>query len=159
VQAQVLRQDGTLATVGPEDFAFAYRSSKMRESGDVVLEITLQLEKGDANTAGEVRQEKLLDRLQKHPVNLPSAGSWFRNLPPATIGQRRQAAGALLEQAGAKSMREGDAHVFPGHANMIVNMGAATSSDIQTLAGRMGQAVWDMFKVRLEEEVRFLGTP
>lgn len=157
VEALVLRRDGTLAHLGPEDFAFDYRTTKLRESGDVVLEVTLKLNKGDTHAAGESRQEKLLDRQSKHPVNIPSAGSWFRNLPPASPGGRRQAAGELLEKAGAKSMQEGDAHVFPGHANMIVNMGKATSADIQTLAGRMSKAVWEKFKVRLEAEVRYLG--
>jgi UDP-N-acetylmuramate dehydrogenase len=156
IEAQILRRDGTLAVVGPEEFAFAYRSSDMRESGDVVLEVTLQLARGNTHAAGDVRLEKLLDREGKHPVNLPSAGSWFRNLPPATPGGRRQAAGELLEQAGAKDMQEGDAHVFPGHANMIVNMGAASCQDIQTLAGRMSKAVQDKFGVLLEAEVRFM---
>ncbi len=157
IQALVLRRDGTLVKLGPEDFAFAYRSSGLRESGDVVLEVTLKLSKGDLHAAGVSRNIKLLDRQHKHPVNLPSAGSWFRNLPPLAPGERRRAAGELLEQAGAKSMQQGDAQVFSGHANMIVNMGEASSADIQTLAKRMSKAVWDMFAIQLEAEVRYLG--
>ncbi len=159
VEATVLRRDGQLETVGPEAFGFRYRATSLRETGDLVLDATLVLRRGDSTAAQAVRQEKLDDRRAKHPVDLPSAGSWFRNLPPAPGQTRRQAAGYYLEQAGAKEMREGDARVFPGHANMIVNGGSATSAQIRTLAGRMHQAVLDRFGLDLVEEVRTLGRP
>ena len=50
-------------------------------------------------------------------------------------------AAALLEEAGAKDMREGDAHVFSRHANMIINTGSAGSDDVLRLAERMKAAV------------------
>jgi UDP-N-acetylmuramate dehydrogenase len=122
----------------------------------VVLEAVLRLQRGDVELAAGLRQEKILDRRGKHPVNLPSAGSWFRNLPPGAPGGRRQAAGRLLEEAGAKDMSEGDARVFSKHANMIINAGRATSADVLKLAARMKKAVRDKFGVLLEEEVRYL---
>lgn len=156
VEAVVLRRDGQVETVGPDAFGFHYRSTLLRESGDLILSATLRLKRGDLNRAQSLRNEKIEDRKSKHPVNLPSAGSWFKNLPAPAAGARRQAAGQLLEQAGAKDMSEGDAKVFAKHANMIVNSGQATSAQIQKLATRMAQAVEDKFGIVLEPEVRYL---
>ena len=156
VEALLLRPDGRLETVGPEEFGFRYRETDLRETGTIVLEAVLKLQRGDVDQAASLRREKILDRGTKHPVDLPSAGSWFRNLPAAVPGGRRRAAGVLLEQAGAKDMSEGDARVFAKHANMIVNTGAATSADVLKLAGRMKSAVHEKFGIQLVEEVRYL---
>jgi UDP-N-acetylmuramate dehydrogenase len=156
VEALLLRPDGRLETVGPEEFGFRYRETDLRETGTVVLEALLKLQRGDIDQAANLRREKILDRQNKHPVDQPSAGSWFRNLPPEAPGGRRRAAGSLLEEAGTKDMREGDARVFHKHANMIVNAGSATSADVLKLAGRMKKAVREKFGVHLVEEVRYL---
>lgn len=155
-QAVILRRDGSLVTSGPEEFGFTYRHTLLRETGDLVLSATLRLARGDLHEAEALRAEKIADRRTKHPVNLPSAGSWFRNLPPESPGERRRAAGQLLEMAGAKEMCEGDARVFEKHANMIINLGQATSTQIRTLADRMADAVQEKFGVTLIEEVRNL---
>jgi len=156
LEAVVLRPDGHLETIGPEAFGFRYRGTDLRETGNVILTATLRLTCGDVAAAMASRTEKMADRRRKHPVDLPSAGSWFRNLPPLHPGARRQAAGQLLEQAGALHFRQGDAHVYAKHANMIVNAGQATSDDVLTLAARMRQAVQDRFGLTLEAEVRLL---
>jgi UDP-N-acetylmuramate dehydrogenase len=159
VEATVLRRDGRIQTLGPEDFAFAYRTSALKERGDIVLELALQLARGDLAEASRVRAEHLADRRRKHPWDIPCAGSYFQNLPPAAPGERRRAAGMLLDQAGARAMREGDAEVYEKHANIIVNRGRATSADVLRLAARMKQAVRDRFGEHLLEEVRHLVTP
>ena len=156
VEALLLRPDGRLEKVGPEDFGFRYRETDLRETGTVVLEAVLRLRRGNVEQAAAQRCEKISDRRTKHPVDLPSAGSWFRNLPSAEPNGRRRAAGALLEKAGAKEMHEGDARVFAKHANMIVNAGSATSSEVLKLAARMKKAVLEKFGIDLVEEVRYL---
>jgi len=156
LEALLLRPDGRLETVGPEEFGFSYRETDLRETGAVVLEAVLLLQRGDTDQAADLRRKMILDRQAKHPVDLPSAGSWFRNLAAAEPGGRRRAAGILLEKAGAKDMSEGDARVFAKHANMIVNAGHATSAEVLKLADRMKKAVLEKFGVRLEEEVRYL---
>ncbi len=159
VEATTLGTDGLIHQRGPEDFGFDYRSSTLRESGEILLEATLVLKKAETTEAHQVRKERIRDRQNKHPVNLPSAGSWFRNLPAPAPGERRVAAGSLLEKVGAKNMAEGDARVFAGHANMIINTGQATCRQVQQLAQRMKAAVRKKFQVDLIQEVRYLGPP
>ncbi len=156
IEALLLRPDGRLETVGPEEFGFRYRETDLRETGTVILEAVLRFQRGDLDQATNLRRAKILDRRAKHPVDTPSAGSWFRNLPPAEPGGRRRAAGILLEQAGAKGMSEGDARIFAKHANMIINAGRATSANVLKLAARMKTAVQEKFGVSLVEEVRYL---
>ena len=156
IEALMLRPDGRLETVGPEEFGFRYRETDLRETGTVVLEAVLRFQRGDVDQATNLRRTNILDRRAKHPVDIPSAGSWFRNLPPAGPESRRRAAGILLEQAGAKSMSEGNARIFAKHANMIINVGGATSADVLKLAARMKMAVQEKFGVHLVEEVRYL---
>lgn len=155
-EATVLTKEGELARIGPAECGFRYRGTTLRDRGDLVLEAVLQLGHGDLDTAASERQAHLADRRAKHPINEPSAGSWFRNLDPAEPGGRRRAAGALLEQAGAKAMREGEAAVYPKHANIIINLGLARSGDVRRLARRMRDAVHDSFGITLQEEVRYL---
>jgi UDP-N-acetylmuramate dehydrogenase len=159
VEATVLRTDGRLEILGPADLGFAYRTSALKGRGDVVLDLVLALERGDVAAAAALRAEHIADRRRKHPWDQPSAGSYFKNLPPPRPGERRQAAGALLEAVGAKDMRVGGAAVFPRHANIIINTGDATAADVLTLADRMRQAVRQRFGVDLEPEVRHLVDP
>lgn len=155
-EATVLRQDGRVETIGPDAFAFAYRQTAFKERRDLILGAVLALRRGDVTAALAERADHLASRRAKHPVDLPCAGSWFKNLPPSEPGGRRRAAGELLEAVGAKSLRVGDAGVFAGHANIIVNLGRARSVDVLALAGAMRAAVQDRFGVRLEAEVRRL---
>lgn len=158
VEATVLRPDGGLEVIGPRECGFAYRDSALRRRGAVVLDLVLALARGDADAASRIRSERIADRRAKHPWREPSAGSWFKNLPPLGPGQPRRAAGRLLDAVGAKQMREGGAAVFARHANIIVNTGGATARDVLVLADRMRDAVQRRFSVRLEPEVRYLTT-
>ncbi len=159
LEAVTLAPDGTIKRRGPEDFGFRYRETSLRDSGEILLQATLELSLGGVEKALASREEKILDRYHKHPQNLPSAGSWFRNLPAAAPGQWRTSAGSLLEEAGAKEMHEGDARVYEGHANMIVNTGQASCKQVQKLAQRMKDAVRKKFQVELVQEVRHLAPP
>ncbi len=156
-EAVVLTRDGDVRRIGPRECGFRYRGTALRDEGAILLEAVLQVPAGDLAAAAAERALHLADRLAKHPVTEPSAGSWFRNLEPAVPGERRRAAGELLDQVGAKAMREGDAAVFAKHANIIVNLGRAGSGDVRRLAARMQAAVRERFGVDLAPEVRDLG--
>jgi UDP-N-acetylmuramate dehydrogenase len=68
----------------------------------------------------------------------------------------RQAAGYLLEQAGARGLRSGRAAVYSGHCNFIINEGGATARDVRALAAELKRRVFEKFGIALEEEVIFL---
>lgn len=160
VEALVLDIEGRLERLGPEDLAFAYRDSALKGGRSLLLRTVLDLPRGDRNEdlrdALAERAAHLADRERKHPVDEPSAGSFFRNLPPAAPGGRRRAAGALLDALGAREWREGDAAVFHKHANIIVNLGRARCNDVLRLAERMRRAVREAHGVELRREVLHL---
>lgn len=84
------------------------------------------------------------------PLNLPNAGSVFRN-PPDNYAAR------LIEACGLKGRVEGGAMISEKHANFIVNTGGARAADIETLIELAQSSVLDQFKVDLEREVRIVG--
>jgi len=93
---------------------------------------------------------RLVRRKNTQPLQLPNAGSCFRNPP----GDK---AGRLIEAAGAKGWREGGAEVSALHANFIVNRDGARARDVAALLARVRRAVVERFGVELELEVHMAG--
>jgi len=95
----------------------------------------------------------------KHPQwrTEPTAGSYFKNLPPPTPGAHRVPAGKVLDEAHCRGLRVGDALVFAKHANIIVNAGHATAQEVLTLGEIMKRRAHAVSGVWLEEEVLFVG--
>ena len=143
-----------------EELGFGYRRSALQGGGAVVLRAFLRLAQGDGARAAERREEILALRREKHPDwrgGARTAGSFFKN-PAPTVGEtRRRSAGAMLEAAGAKGMREGGAYVFEKHANILMAGDGATAADVRRLAERLADAVEVRFGERLEWEVRWWG--
>lgn len=151
---------GLVREAEPAEFDFRYRSSRFRDSGEVVVSARFALRPGDRGALRAERDRILAFRRDRHPdwTVLPTAGSFFRNVEPTSAAGRRQAAGWFLEQAGALGMRVGGAGVFPKHANILVKADpACTASDVLELSRRMADAVWNHFHLRLVPEVRTLG--
>ena len=121
------------------DLGFAYRSSAI--SG-VVVEVVFNLKQG---AKPELIDEYRANRAQKHPLDLPNCGSVFKNPKP-------QIAAKLIEEAGCKGYRIGDAQISEKHANSIVNLGHATAKDVLALI----RYVRDRVKVELVPEVRIV---
>jgi UDP-N-acetylmuramate dehydrogenase len=148
-------------------YEFGYRDSRLKRDPRVLLSCRLQLAPGEREAIQREMDEKLELRRVKHPDwrSEPTAGSYFKNLPPDwqrpgakhSPGTRRVAAGQLLEECGCRGLRVGDAVVFARHANMIVNAGQASAADVLALAEEMKSRVRERFGVTLEEEVMFLG--
>lgn len=156
LSATLLSKDGRSRRVDPGELGFRYRHSNLKDSGDIVLETCLQLKPGDSSRSRARVEEILTLRRARHPDirTTPSAGSFFRNIEPTSNASRRRAAGALLEEAGAKAMRVGRAAVFYKHANIIVNQGGAACDDVVELARRMRRAVLERFGIGLVREVQ-----
>jgi len=150
---------GEIHMLPRETLEFGYRSSSLQEFGGVITRVWFCLEKGDAQQLCSARDDILAVRREKHPDwrVLPTAGSFFKNLPPAVEGDHRQSAGAVLEKAGAKEMYEGGARVFEKHANIVIAQEGATARDVAKLTSRMAAAVREQFSIELTPEVRFWG--
>ena len=158
-RVEVLARDGGKQMLPRAALEFGYRCSSLQQTGGVVVRAWFRTEPADAGRLKAEREEILAMRREKHPDwrALPTAGSFFKNLPPEKPGAPRRAAGKFLEQAGAKAMREGGAYVFAKHANIVIAGPGAKASDVARLAARMAAAVREKFGFELEPEVRFWG--
>lgn len=159
VRATVVDVQGAVHEIADREwFHFQYRHSKLLGNRMVLTEATFAVRPGNAGRLRKESDKYLAVRAEKHPrKGVQTAGSYFKNLPPEKEGQRYRAAGALLDQVGARDLSVGDAAVFDRHANIIVNRGHATAKDVLTLAKQMKQRVHERFGVALTEEVRFVG--
>ena len=95
--------------------------------------------------------EAMAWKRQTQPLSSASAGCMFKN-PDGPTGPR--SAGRLIDDAGCKGLRVGDAMVSPQHANFIVNTGQATAGDVHALIAEVKRRVWEACRVRLELEVQ-----
>lgn len=129
---------------------FAYRTSVFQQMPGVIVRTQFSLQGGDE---AEIRKKirELNDRRRaSQPLEKPSAGSVFRR-PEGHF------AGALIEQAGLKGLRIGDAQVSEKHAGFIVNLGHATAREVLELIASVQEKVYAHSGVRLEPEVRLWG--
>jgi UDP-N-acetylmuramate dehydrogenase len=126
-----------------EYFGFKYRDSKIKHSNEIILNATFKLKKGNP--------EKIENpRIFTQPKGM-SAGSFFKNPSP------ENPAGALIDKAGLKGARIGNAQISEIHGNFILNLGGATSKDILALVSLAKSTVKEKFNIDLEEEVKILG--
>ncbi len=155
---RIFTQQCTIREVQNADMKFDYRFSRLQGSREVALSAFLALKEGDSKKLLAERKRILALRREKHPDwhTLPCAGSVFKNISAPTPSDKKQAAGYLLEQAGAKKMKVGGAEVFPKHANMIVKATPeCTAEDVFALTCQMFEAVKKKFSIELVPEVRF----
>jgi UDP-N-acetylmuramate dehydrogenase len=108
------------------------------------------LPRGDGTKARLDIKHLLEKRIASQPLNLPNAGSVFRN-PPGDFAAR------LIEACGMKGERRGGAQISEKHANFIVNQGGATAADIEGLIEKIQARVEAMFGIKLQREVRIVG--
>jgi len=160
VSLEVMLPDGRLVEFSRDACGFAYRHSAIPASGAWICSARLDLRNGDREVMLRRRSEILALRASKHPDwrVIPTAGSFFKNIEPTSRAERRQAAGWFLEQAGALAMREGGAHLFSRHANIIVADADCRASDVWTLSQRMADAVKERFGLDLQREVKLIGS-
>lgn len=148
----MLTRRGARVERRPAEFSIGYRHVGLRRATDEIFAAAwLRLAEGDGIAARERIAELLDKRLASQPLDLPNAGSVFRN-PPGDHAAR------LIEAAGLKGCAEGAARVSEKHANFIVNPGgAASAAEIESLIGRVQAEVRQRFGVELVREVRIVG--
>ena len=128
---------------------FYYRSLHLSK-GSVIVNASIRLQKHRTGTLLHTREQSTAWRRRTQPLNLPSAGSVFKNPPGKSAGQ-------LVEQVGLKGLRVGKAQISEKHANFIVNRGGATARDVLSLMEIMQNRVYQETGIRLEKEVQVVG--
>ena len=149
--AEVL-SDGRVITLGRDALELSYRHSRMQRTGEIVLSARFRLKKDDPAAIRERMADLKIRRLEKQPLNLPSAGSFFKRPEGAYAAQ-------LIDEAGLKGKRVGGAMVSEKHAGFLVNAGNATAADFLALMHEVQETVYHNSGFRLEPEVRIIGEP
>jgi UDP-N-acetylmuramate dehydrogenase len=177
-RVQVLTRSGELLERMPQEYEIGYRHVAMREKGEgrrgkggeeaaregftlpsspfpLPLEeffvgAWLKLEKGDVEEARQAIKILMEKRSATQPLNMPNAGSVFRN-PPGNHAAK------LIEGCGLKGKQIGGAQVSEKHANFIVNVGNATAKDIEDLINEVQATVLQQSGIELHPEVKIIG--
>lgn len=161
VSARAVTRAGEIVTLGPDDLAFAYRSSAVPE-GTVIVEATLAGPAGDPGEIAARMEEQLARRDASQPTKDRSAGSTFRN--PAGFSSTGRAddvhdlkAWKLIEDAGMKGARLGGAQMSEKHANFLINADRSTAADLEDLGELVRKKVLESFGISLEWEIMRVG--
>ena len=150
----IVDASGKIHHLSREDCDFSYRHSALQGTGCVVVDVELVCPQGKLS---QVRREMLIDlrsRRQKFPRKLPNCGSVF--LSTAEMHASVGPPGKIIEDAGLKGTRVGNAEVSRQHANFIVNLGGATSADVLVLIKQVRQEVFQQIGFELNCEVRYV---
>jgi len=147
VDVEILRGE-QVRRVNKDDAHFTYRHSEFEH--DVVLSASFKLPAGDSEALMHRRSEYLRQRNLTQPTNMPNSGSMFKN-PQGNYAAK------LIEQAGLKGKRVGDAQISDKHANFIINHGNAKASDVMTLIDLAQRTVYQNTGMMLELEVKLVG--
>ena len=140
-----LTPEGELVEKAPDPGEFKYRWSFLT-GGRVVLSATAQLAEGDPATIRAQVAEYRARRGTSQPLSKRNAGCIFKNPPGLSAGR-------LIDQAGLKGLRVGDAEVSPEHANFLINHGHATAAEFADLMAKVQAKVHEVHGVDLEAEV------
>ena len=146
----VLTREGEIRKLEKEELGFGYRASVIKDRGYVVLGAELMLVPGDKEEILARMQELKNKRVEKQPLEYPSAGSAFKR-PEGYF------AGKLVMDAGFSGYAVGGAKVSEKHCGFLINAGGATASDVMELIRQIQAKVKEQFGVQLEPEIQFLG--
>ena len=148
--ATVLTPDGKVLTLAAEDMKMGYRTSIVSKMDYIVLEAVLALTPGDPGAIREKIGELKEKRVSKQPLEYGSAGSTFKRPEGYFAGQ-------LIEEAGLRGFRVGNAQVSEKHCGFVINLGGATAKDVSDLMAEVIRRVEENSGVRLEPEVKRIG--
>lgn len=148
IDLDVLDFNGNLKKIKKKDISFSYRESSLKKEG-IIIKAKFLIEKGDSKEI----LKNAFEILKKRQENIPegfSAGSIFKN--PEGFKAKE-----LLKEAGLFNFKVGDALIPEKNPNIILNCGNATSSDLLKLINMAKEKVFEKFKIKLEEEIIYLG--
>ena len=150
LSARIINMNGEEIELTKNDVKFSYRKSTFPKDC-ILIEARFKFDKGDIEKIKNNKNKFSNSRVENQPLNFRSAGSIFKN-PSSSL-----AAGYLIDQAGLKGCRRGGAMISDKHANFIVNLGKAESSDVIYLIKKIQDKVFAEFNVNLNLEIKLVG--
>ncbi len=150
VRVNTLTLDGQKRTYQRGELEFDYRKSSFT-ADEAILDAEFQLEAALPEDIARRQRQYQSERTESQPLNQRSAGSVFKNPSPET------AAGMLIDKAGLKGTRRGDAEISLRHGNFFINSGNATAEDIAFLITLVSRTIKQQFEIQLELELTTLG--
>ncbi len=146
-QVEVMDMAGTLRRLSREEMGFSYRHSRLEEEGGIVISADFRLTPAPTEQIKARMRELIAKRSASQPLDLPSAGSAFKR-PAGGY------ASALIEDAGLRGFRIGNAAISEKHTGFAVNLGGATAADFRQLLTAVSDQVMARTGIRLEPEIR-----
>jgi UDP-N-acetylmuramate dehydrogenase len=151
VEATALDLNGGKHVLKPADMGFEYRKSNV--SADLIFVEAVFEGSRDEPAAVKTRMEELLARREEsQPIRSKTGGSTFKNPPGAKAWK-------LIEEAGCRGLRHGEAMVSDVHCNFLINLGEAQACDIEALGEEVRARVKEKSGIELEWEIKRVGTP
>jgi UDP-N-acetylmuramate dehydrogenase len=149
IEATLVLRDGSVETWPAERFGYTYRHSEV-PAGSVVVEALFEGAPGDPAAIGAEMDRIAEEREASQPLRSRTGGSTFKN-PPGTKAWK------LIDAAGCRGLRIGDAQVSEKHCNFLLNLGSASAADIEALGEEVRRRVAADCGVRLEWEIQRVG--
>ena len=147
VSATYLTREGEIVTEDAANLDLSYRHSIFEENGGCILSAKFHLKRGDSAAIKARMDELMQKRIDKQPLDKPSAGSTFKR-PVGAF------AAALIDQCGLRGYRHGGAAVSEKHCGFVVNLGGATCADVLALCDEVRAIVKEKTGYDLEKEIR-----
>ena len=150
ISVDIVSNNGEIKKLYPDDIEFKYRYSSF-SSNEFILSAKFKLKK---DSSAKIKEKKLIaskGRIKSQPLKFRSAGSVFKN-PHSKL-----AAGLLIDKAGLKGTRYGDAEISTHHANFFINHGKAKAADIAGLIRLSRKIIYKKFGIMLELEIKTIG--
>ena len=145
-EIKVLTPNNEIKIMKKNELQFQYRDSYIKKNKDyIILSATFELKKGNIEEMKKLVEERKKKRIASQPLEMPNAGSVFRN-------PENYYAGALIENANLKGYNLNGAEVSTKHANFIVNKGGATGKDIISLIEKIQKEIKERYNVELKLE-------
>lgn len=150
ISARTINKNGEIKKYNKNDISFSYRHSTFPEN-EILLDAKFKIIIGDKNKIVKTKSANSTIRKNTQPLKYRSAGSIFKN------PSKKIAAGFLIEKAGLKGLRIGDAEISKKHANFIINHGNAKFIEIMNLINIIKNKVKEKFMINLELEIKIIG--
>ena len=155
-----ITRDGSIIKLSNEDLKFSYRKCVIPEQL-IVTSVVLRPNKLSRNLIDKKMQKALLQRQKTQPLKVPSCGSTFKN-PDGKSSLLREKkvnlkAWRLIDEAGLRGKKIGQAQVSEKHPNFLLNLGGAKASEIEELGEYVRKKVFDKHNILLDWELVRLG--